>query len=77
MMRRWLRDMIIDVAPILIAADDLQTRWVRILTILDHPQSATLVEFEVQWLRNIRLAEDDVDGQIHGGPYRIHSRIDG
>ena len=68
MWRRW-RDLVIDVAPVDIAADNLQPGRRGVLQVLHHPHPATLVEGNRERLAYFRFAGAQLDleaiGHLH------------
>ncbi len=75
MIWRRFRDMVVDISPIFITADNLETGGMWVLAVLDHPQPATFIEFQVQRLGNLWFAEHDVDPQISRRSDRKQCRV--
>ena len=62
----WRRERhpVVDGAPVIVTAGHLQTGRVRVLLVLHHPHSATLVEVQEHRLLHQRLRQQLIDHQV-------------
>ena len=61
--RGW-RDLVEDLAEVLVPGEDLETGGIGILDILDHPEPPAFIEVKIEGLPDQRFAEDRFDHQV-------------
>jgi hypothetical protein len=66
MVRRRQRNLVINTAEEFVLANHFQAGRIWILQIVHNPQTTSRIPFHRERLTNVRLREDEIDGEVFG-----------